>query len=186
MKVKRPDSGRLKAGPAQEAAGGDKHSIDHFDRQPRESARRGPADDATSLPGVELRFVARAPESSHLGLPQGDVAASVRAHTRIRHDTIGRAPRVSSSSSVAGKSDEQDLVQPRAVADDAAAGVDGIGQRRRAARQKIGGRDDLSDSLSAGEHEAIAGLGTLRAGITSLGGGAAGRAERHASAKSGS
>jgi hypothetical protein len=44
----------------------------------------------------------------------------------------------------------------------------------------------LSDSLSAGEYEAISGLRTLRSGIRGLGGSVARRAEEDAGAESGS
>src|SRR5439155_1409477 len=84
-----PRSARLEAGPAHEAPVGDDHAIDDLDRQPREPARRGAADDAAPLPRIELRVMAWASESSRLGLPQRHVTAGVRADTRIRHDAVG-------------------------------------------------------------------------------------------------
>jgi len=130
--------------------------------------------------------MAWASESSRLGLPQRHVTAGVRADTRIRHDAVGGPGARILVELVGGKADEQDLVQARAVADDTAAGVDGIDHDRRLARQQITGGDDLSDSLAAGEHEAISGLGTLRSEVTGLGAGAARRAEEGAGAESGS
>ncbi|HZF07077.1 MAG TPA: hypothetical protein VE932_22265 [Patescibacteria group bacterium] len=186
MKRRRPGSAWLEAGPAYEAPAGDDHAIDDLDRQPREPARRGAANDAAPIPRIELRFVAWASESSRLGLPQRHVTAGVRADTRIRHDAVGRPGARVFGELVRGKPNEQDLVQPRAVADDTAAGVNGIDHDRRLARQQIAEGDDVSDSLSAGEHEAISGLRTLRSGITGLGGSVARRAEEDAGAESGS
>ena len=129
--------------------------------------------------------MAWASESSRLGLPQRHVTAGVRADTRIPHDAVGRPGARVFVELVRGKPDEQDLVQARAVTDDAAAGVNGIDQERRLADQQIAGGDDLSASLSAGEHEAVSGQRTLRSGITGLGGSRARRAEKDAGAESG-
>jgi hypothetical protein len=104
------------------------------------------------------------------GLPQRHVTAGVRADTRIRHDAVGRPGARVLVELVRGKPHEQNLVQARAVADDTAAGVNRIDHDRRLSRQQIIGGDGLSDSLAAGEHEAISGLRTLRSGITGLGG----------------
>jgi hypothetical protein len=118
-------------------------------------------------------------------LPQGHVTAGVGTDTRIRHDAV-RRPGASVIVELLGRQpDEQDLIQARAVADDTAAGVDGIDRDRRLARQQITGGDDLSSSLSACEHEAISGLRTLSSGITGLGGSVARRTEEDAGAESG-
>jgi len=118
-------------------------------------------------------------------LPQGHVTAGVGADTRIGHDTIRRPGARVIVELERSKPNEQDLVQARAVADDGAAGVNGIDRDRRGARQQITRGDDLSDSLSAGEDEPISGLRTLRTGITGLGGSVARRAEEDAGAESG-
>src|SRR5207247_2730334 len=112
-----PGSARLEAGPAKEAPVGDDHAIDDLDRQPREPARRGAADDAAPLPRIELRVMAWASESSRLGLPQRHVTAGVRADTRIRHDAVGGPGARILVELVGGNADAEDLVQARAVAD---------------------------------------------------------------------
>jgi hypothetical protein len=180
-----PRSAWLEAGPAHEAPAGDDHAIDDLDRQPREPARRGAANDMASIPRIELRFVAWASESSRLGLPERDVTAGVRADAGIGHDAVGRQDARVLVELVRGKPHEQDLIQPRAVADDTAGRVNGIDQERRLAREQIPGADDLSEPLAAGEHEAISGLRTLRSGVTSLGGSMARRAEDDTGAEGG-
>ena len=67
-----------------------------------------------------------------------------------------------------------------------AAGVNGIGQQRRLARRYIAGGDHVSDSLDAGEHEAVSDLRTLHSGVSGLGGSVARRAEEDAGAEGGS
>ena len=182
----RSRSAWLEAGPAHEASAGDDDAIDDLDRQPRQPAWCGAAHDAAFIPRIELRFVAGASESSRLGLPKRDVTAGVRADAGIGHDAVGRPDARVLVELVRGKPHEQDLVQARAVANDTAAGVDGIDHERRLARKQIAGGDDVSDSLAAGEDEAISGLRTLGSGITSLGGSVARRAEEDTGAESGS
>jgi len=181
-----PRSAWLEAGPANEGPVGDDHAIDNLDRQLRQPARRGAANDAASIPRIELRFMAGASESSCLSLPNRDVTAGVRADAGIGHDAVGRPGARVLVELLHGKADEQDLVQARAVADDTAAGVNGISQERRLARRHIAGGDHVSDSLEAGEHEAISGLRTLHSGVSGLGGRVARRAEEDAGAEGGS
>src|SRR5256885_13908151 len=80
-----PRSAWLEAGPANEGPAGDDHAIDDLDRQLRQPARRGPANDAAFIPRIELRFMAWASESSCLGLPNRDGTPRVRAHAGIGH-----------------------------------------------------------------------------------------------------
>ena len=130
--------------------------------------------------------MARAAESPRLGLPQRHVAAGVRADARVRHDALRRSGARVRGEILRGQPDEQDLVQPRAVANDLAAGIDGIGQQRRLAGDQIAERDHVPLALATGEHETISGLGALGARITRLGRSPARRTEKGASAQSGS
>src|SRR5207237_3015037 len=148
-----PGSDWLEPWPAHEASAGDDHAIDDLDRQPRQPARRWPAHDAPPVPRIELRFVARASESARLGLPQRHVTAGVRADTRIRHDAVGRSGARVLVELLRSEPDEQDLVQARAVADDTAAGVNGIDHDRRLARHQIAGGDDVPEWVAAAGHE---------------------------------
>jgi hypothetical protein len=119
-------------------------------------------------------------------LPKRDVTAGVRTDTGIGHDAVGRPGARVLVELLHGKPDEQNLVQARAVADDTAAGVNRIDQERRLARRQIAGGDHVSDSLEAGEHEAISDLRTLHSGVSGLGDSRARRAEEDAGAEGGS
>src|SRR5215831_15220146 len=107
----------------------------------------------------------------------------MRADPRKRDDAVGGACLLVELTR--SEPDEQDLVQPRAVADDLAAGIHGVRQEWRLAGRQILESDDLPLPIAGREHEAIAGLGALLPGIARLGGGMARRAEKHPGAKGG-
>ena len=103
----------------------------------------GPPVSTARIPRIELGLVAGTPEALRLGLPHRDVTARVRADTRIRHDAVGRLRARVGVELVGAEAHEEDLVQPRAVADGAAHRIERIDLDGRLATQHVGGTDDL-------------------------------------------
>src|SRR5262245_36234256 len=159
----------LKTGPAQEARGGDRHTVDHLHGHPRESPRRGPPDDATGVLRVELGLMAWTPESGRLGLPEGDVASGVRAHAGVGDDALGGPPAGLFGEVGRGQAHEQQLVEGRSIAHRPVR-IHRKGRDGWAADRDIGDLDHLPGLVTSPEHESVAVLRALTLGIA-LGGG---------------
>ena len=133
-------SSGLESDAAFERTGDGERSVDDLQRQCRELPRRRAADDTRAVARIELRLVARALEAQHVAVPVRDVAARMRADAGVRDDAVCGTRARLVAELLGGQPHDDELIQPRAVADAARRRMHRIGEQLLRAERDVGRR----------------------------------------------
>src|SRR5262245_10406342 len=97
---------------------------------------------------VELRLVAGASEHLSLRFPPRDVTRRMRADPGVRHDALSGARSSVLGQFVDAQTEEEDLIEARAVSYEPGLGIHGVRGHRGPAQRNVVQRDDGTDLLT--------------------------------------